>query len=115
MVLQVRIPTLRVPESINDPCCDNGVFHSLINFRLEIIRKMEIIANRSSCIDEFLSKAYVRAFDRWGVLGGNIIIHKRQYHTHLIQLPYSIMSFDGFVSKFSLLKIFTYLNPALDE
>lgn len=54
MILQVRIPALRTPYTLNDPCCHNRVLHALLNLQLNIFRHVEVVPYQCSSADEFL-------------------------------------------------------------
>lgn len=59
MVSKVCIPTLRISKAINDACCDDSIFYSLVDLRFQIFCHVEIISDGSRSIDQFLRRSRV--------------------------------------------------------
>ena len=54
VVLQMGVPALRIPETVDDTCSHDGVFHCLVNFSFQILCYMQVVPDGCGCIDQFL-------------------------------------------------------------
>ena len=57
MILQMGCPTLWIPECVDNPGCDNGIFDSLVDFLFDISCQVVVITDRRRRVDEILGLA----------------------------------------------------------